>query len=416
MLIRRDLLDGRCPEGMEIVQLSHEGGAPFSHIYMEAQIFTPDSKRLVLHNYTDSHGENYRDPRHQYFLCDLEDAGKLTPLTEEANVTAPVISPDGQFFYYFVNETDKPEGRLTLKRRRLTGGKAETVAVVDGPVPGTQLRIFREIYTISTIRADGKMLAIAVFLGDGSRKNPDWGLLVFNLETGGVQLILHGPSWCNLHAQYCRTGDAEGMRDILIQENHGCLIDPNGQFEILVSGRGADIHVIRDDGTDFRTMAWGRDGVEFCQGHQCWRGQSRKAITSTVTVIHETYHEHWLVEGEPNDFTDHLGKETPKGIRNVLSRDFAKPHFMHFATERTGNTLISDYWDDGMQYVYLMKLGAAAMPAQKLTYLLNTQTPVSGVLGIHTHPFLSPDGTMGFFNSCESGATQAYMIRNLPSL
>ncbi len=31
----------------------------------------------------------------------------------------------------------------------------------------------------------------------------------------------------------------------------------------------------------------------------------------------------------------------------------------------------------------------------------------------HIHPFLSPDGTMGFFNSDESGLLQAYMVRGL---
>ncbi len=33
--------------------------------------------------------------------------------------------------------------------------------------------------------------------------------------------------------------------------------------------------------------------------------------------------------------------------------------------------------------------------------------------GAHIHPFLSPDGTMAFFNSDESGLLQAYMIRGL---
>jgi len=29
----------------------------------------------------------------------------------------------------------------------------------------------------------------------------------------------------------------------------------------------------------------------------------------------------------------------------------------------------------------------------------------------HIHPFLSPDGRLGFFNSDESGLLQAYMVR-----
>jgi hypothetical protein len=44
---------------------------------------------------------------------------------------------------------------------------------------------------------------------------------------------------------------------------------------------GADIHVLRDDGSTFRDMPWGRDGNEFCKGHQCWRGRTSWAITST---------------------------------------------------------------------------------------------------------------------------------------
>ena len=31
--------------------------------------------------------------------------------------------------------------------------------------------------------------------------------------------------------------------------------------------------------------------------------------------------------------------------------------------------------------------------------------------GAHIHPFLSPDGRTGFFNSDESGILQAYMVR-----
>ena len=41
------------------------------------------------------------------------------------------------------------------------------------------------------------------------------------------------------------------------------------------------------------------------------------------------------------------------------------------------------------------------------------QPKCSWVKGAHMHPFLSPDGTMGFFNSDESGVLQAYMVRGL---
>lgn len=33
------------------------------------------------------------------------------------------------------------------------------------------------------------------------------------------------------------------------------------------TGYGIDLHVVEDDGTGWRTLPVGRDGVEFCQGH-----------------------------------------------------------------------------------------------------------------------------------------------------
>jgi hypothetical protein len=46
---------------------------------------------------------------------------------------------------------------------------------------------------------------------------------------------------------------------------------------------------------------------------------------------------------------------------------------------------------------------------RNITFLLNPRS--SWQKGAHIHPFLSPDGMMGFFNSDESGILQAYMVR-----
>jgi Tol biopolymer transport system component len=39
------------------------------------------------------------------------------------------------------------------------------------------------------------------------------------------------------------------------------------------------------------------------------------------------------------------------------------------------------------------------------------QPKCSWAKGAHMHPFLSPDGSKGFFNSDESGILQAYMVQ-----
>lgn len=406
---RPDLLDDRSPEGIEVVQLTDEPDVPSSHIYMEAQIFAPDSTRFVLHRSCHAHGSDPHDPEHRYLLCDLTSDCALSPLTHETGATGPSISPDGRRLYYFVNETVTGGGRLTLKRVGLDGSGRETLFVLDRALPGTDFHPSR-IYPLSTLSSDGRRIAISCFLGDGETEGAPYGLMVFDIEGASVELILQGPSWCNIHPQYCRSTDVEASHDILVQENHGNTHDLRGNVDGLTGGTGADIHVIRDDGANFRNMPWGRDGNERCQGHQCWRGRSEWGITGTVTV---DVSEAQLIEGRAAPHTGHVGINTPGGLRNDLSRDFPNPHFYHFGTDIAGTRIVSDASrEGGGGAIYLAELGEAGEePLQNPRYLLSPRT--SGQKGVHIHPFLSPDGTMAFFNSDESGMLQAYMIRGL---
>lgn len=406
LALRPDLVDPEAPSGTEIIQLT-SGSVPHCHVYMEAQVFTPDSKRFVLHRSAHAHGSDKNDPEHRYLLCDIEDGCSLAPLTEERGATAPSVSPDGRWLYYFVNETEVNGGRLSLRRVGLDGTERETLLVLDAGLPETGQRPSR-IYPLSTVSSDGRRLALSAFLGDGQTEDAPFGLMVFDLEKAAVDVVLQGPSWCNLHPQYSRSNDPGARRDILVQENHSNKATPSGEVTTLVSGLGADIHVIRDDGSDFRTMPWGRDGNEHCQGHQCWRGRSEWAITSTSTREPRSAR---LIEGRALPDQGHLGLKTPGAVRNDLTRETEHPNFYHFATDAEGTRLISDTGpmnEEGR--VVVAELGA---PGEGLlTNLRRVAHPRSSwAKQAHIHPFLSPDGTLGFFNSDESGVLHAYMVR-----
>lgn len=406
---RPDLLDAESAAGIEVIQLTGEPDVPSSHVYMEAPVFTSDSKRFVLHRSATAHGSSQSDPNHQYLRCDLDDDCSLHPLTDEVGATGPAVSPDDKYLYYFVNETTVGGGRLTLKRVNLDGTGRETIVVVDQALPGTRFRPSR-IYPLSTISSDGRRLAISAFLGDGQTEDAPFGLMVFDLEQASVSLICHGQTWCNMHPQYCRSTDTEARHDIMIQENHGNEASITGSITRLVGGEGADIHLIRDDGTDFRNLPWGRDGNEFCQGHQCWRGRTAWAITSTGA---RRPPEAQLIEGRAAAHAGHIGSRTPGGARNDLTRDFPNPHFYHFATDLAGRRLISDAapLNKGGR-IYVADLGEPGQaPLSNFRYLLNPKS--SGEKQAHIHPFLSPDGKLGFFNSDESGILQAYLIRGI---
>ena len=72
-----------------------------THIYPEAPVFTPDSRRFVYSRF-----RSVDQPR-EYWICDLGAAEMgahgLRPLTtpeEEPSVHGPVVTPDGQWFVY----------------------------------------------------------------------------------------------------------------------------------------------------------------------------------------------------------------------------------------------------------------------------------------------------------------------------
>jgi hypothetical protein len=404
---RPDLLDAESPKRLEVFQLTTGPDLSGAHLYMEAQIFTPDSKRFLLHRSATAHGGSNSDPKHKYYVCDLDNGGALSPVIEDLGCVAPSVSPDGRFVYYVVDETTPGGGRLTLKRVNLDGTDRRTVMVVDAPLPGTKFRPSK-IYPLSTISSDGKRFATSCFLGDGRTEGAPFGLMVFDLEKAAVNLVIHGQTWCNMHPQYCRSTDPEASHDILIQENHGNVCDANGGIVKLTGGEGADIHVLRDDGTNFRNMPWGRDGNEFCQGHQCWRGRTTWGITSTGT---RNPRGAFLIEGRAAPHAGHIGIQTPGGVRNDLTRDLKEARFSHFAGDLAGRRFISDAgpWNDGGR-IYAADFGAPGKdPLHNWRFLLNPRSTCKKES--HIHPFLSPDGTMGFFNSDESGILHAYMVR-----
>ncbi|NQU09856.1 PD40 domain-containing protein [bacterium] len=412
MIPRPDLLDARSPAGLEVFQLTDEPTGA-CHVYMEAQVFTLDSRRLVVHRSAHAHGSDPRDPEHRYLLCDLADGGRLTPLTEELGATGPSVSPDGQWLYYFINQTAVNDGQLLVKRVRLDGTQRETLLVIDAVLPGMTTRISWP-YPLSTISSDGRRLATSGFFGDGRTPDAPWGLLVIDLERATAAVVLAGPTYCNLHPQYSRSADAEASHDLLIQENHGNHCDPTGKTTTLVAGAGADVHVIRDDGTAMRDLPWGRDGEEFCQGHQCWRGTSAVALSTAgyPATGADGIHDERLLEGMAGPAQDHRGRAGQGVQRQDLSRSYpGRPRFFHFATDRAGQRLITDGDPDPVRgcRLYTAELGEPLRePARNWTYLVDMRTDWASC---HPHPFLSPDGRLGFFNSDESGRRQAYLVR-----
>ena len=126
--------------------------------------------------------------------------------------------------------------------------------------------------------------------------------------------------------------------------------------------------------------------------------------------------EEHLIESQPVAHEAHVGLGNSRGVRNDLSATFPGPHFCHFATDIQGTRLVSDAGPrDERGPLFLARLRAPGHgPFYDPTYLMRPRS--SWDKTVHVHPFLSPDGSMAFFNSDESGVLQAYMISGLDHL
>ena len=417
---RQDLLTPESPEGLRLVQITTNPDANNSHIYMEAHIFTPDSRRFVYQRFRNFDPGDHNKTAHDtiLYLCDIEDGFSLRQLTDEVGAKAPSVSPDGKYLYYIVDQAVPGGGKAILKRLSLDSYERETLLVIDSPIPGTNYRPSR-FYVLSTISSDGKRLAASAFLGDGQTEGAPYGLLVFDLVDCSVRLVYEHPEFCNMHPQYCQSKDAEASHDIMIQHNHGSLCDSQGKnMKLVADDIGGDIHVIRDDGTNWRDVPWGRDIDEHVHGHECWRGEGLSVIGGVwlgpMDPVQRPIVEAWPVPTDEN--TSHLGKNLPGAHRNLITREIENPRFNHFAFDPSGTKMVSDwirYAAEGRRgedcRLFIGTLPEGEDSCLKVRYLLHPGCSWSGHLA-HPHPFLSPDGQKAFFNSDIDGTLQICMV------
>jgi hypothetical protein len=411
---RPDMLDAKSPAGLRVVQITTDARQPSWHVYTEAAVFTPDSRRFVFVRQTQPGPVSYGGRGRQYWLCDIPDNFGLRPLTDEPGmIRGTAMSTDGKWFYYIVEDPEITGVALVLRRVSLDTFRPETVFVIRDQIPGTNYRP-SQVYLLSTISSDGGRLATGCFLGDGRTEKSPWGLLVFTLEPPSVRVVPLGADFNNLHPQYCRSADPQFAHDVLVQHNHGAVVDASGRTIKPLGGSGADLHVVRDDGTNWRDIPIGRDGVESVQGHQAWRGR----LPSVLSAMNLPQGRKGIREGFPISTTDqisHTGSRIPGGRSWDLQTEGGNPAFWHFGVDDSGFHLVTDTkdFDPGTKkrrsYLFVGRLTSVANPGLKLRYLLETRA--SGVdQPMHPHPFFSPDASMAFFNTDVDGPPQVWMV------
>ena len=405
--------DGRSPKGVSVFQLTNdEKGAAL--VYPDLPCFLHDGRRFILHGQAGP------------MVCNLDKGASLRPLFESPGGGRPfTVYPNGRFVAFHERQSDAG-GHFKLWRMDVDTGKIELVYERAGRIPGTPIDAGK--LSVATVSSDGRRFATVAFLGDGHTQNAPYGIVVIEPGRDSVAVVAEDKDFFNGHLRYCASTDPEASHDLMIQQNHGSELDEQGRAVVHLGppcDGGADIHVVRDDGGDWRDMPWGRDGQESCIGHQLWRGGSRAGVTVTLQNADTSYG--WadgtrqeVVAGWPvqtDKSRPHLGRRNAGARRVLLSEGFEGGRWCHFGLDATGLRAVLDTFPiyngirAGME-VWIAGARDETSPL-KFRYILNSGMTFGGKRWDHAHPILSPGGQELFFNSDLTGVSQAYMVTGL---
>jgi len=402
-------IDRNSPDGIHVYQLTDDPQSA-GLVYPDQPSFLADGRRLLVNTSTGP------------VICDPDDGGTQRPIFSDEERRHLALTFDGQYAYY--PQQSKDEGSLTISRIDLDSLRVEDVFHAEGLLPGTSIRADR--FGISTVSSDHYRVACGLWLGDGNTPDAPYGIVVLDLENGETRIVAEDRDFCNPHLQYCRSTDPVATHDLLVQMNHGVHTDAEGKLLVALGPppeKGTDIHAVRDDGTNWRDLPFGRDGHESCIGHQIWRGFGTSAVT--VTLQNEDTSYGWadgsaqeVVAGWPmatDKNAPHIGLLNPGARRMVLTEGFVKPRFCHLADDASGLKFVFDTFPiyDGRYAGMHVYIGSAPDEETPFTfrYILNSGVTFTGNKGhMHAHPIISPDGRRLFFNSDITGKPQAYMV------
>ena len=402
-------VDNNSPEGLQVFQLTDDPKGA-SATYPDLPSFLADGRRLVLNT---SDGP---------VICDPDDGGSLRPIFPAGEGKGITVSYDGRYGFFSETVTDG-DGSLTVSRVDLETLEIEELFHADGLMPGTDLRADR--FSFATVSSDNRRLATCLWLGDGNTADAPFGIYCLDLDRGKANFVVADVDFYNPHLRYCPSTVPEASHDLLVQMNHGSHFAPDGTCLLglgPISDLGVDIHAVRDDGSNWRDLPFGRDGIESNIGHQIWRGRGTSVVTVTLQNPDISYGwadgtEQGVVAGWPiltiKD-QPHRGALISGARRVVLSEGYTRPRFCHLASDTTGLKFVFDTFPiyDGNRAGMLVIIGSAPNEESPLNfrYLLNSGVVFTGMKGHdHAHPILSPDGGRLFFNSNMTGVPQAYM-------
>jgi hypothetical protein len=345
--------------GLEVLRLTSQPCIS-GNIYPEHPASTPDGHRFIFYRMLPLSAQA------TFWVADTV-MRRIRQITDEPDAQAPVVSPDGRWFYYSV-------GQAIWRMSPDTFEREECYAIPSG---------FGSSVGIRSISADGKRFLTAVRTLSGS-----YGVAVIDLQQEKPWVVFEGPDVRNPHEQYSRNTH----RKVLVQVNDGIQMDEYGNILKLVGSNGASLHVVNDDGSGHVKLAIGSSLLERVQGHQCWVGDKDMVITT----LHrrDSPGKPWIqdrvVTIVPGESTYHVVGQGPG--------------FTHVHTMPDGRFWVADCNRTAGIYVGSTITG-------RFRLLCSSGATFGAAQYTHPHPFFLGDGRTVGWNSDVTGVPHVYCAR-----
>lgn len=344
--------------GILVIRLTNEPCVSH-HIYPEAPISTPDGNRFIFARRPGLGGKT------TFWIGDLN-LLSVRQITDEDNASAPVVTPDGKWFFYSVGRQIK----------RMSPDSFEREVVFEAPPE------LERVGGIVSVDYSGTR-----FLAGARDRSGQYGLAVIEPLAGKARIVYSNKDVRNPHGQYSKNAE----RKVLIQVNNGIEVDAHGNIMKLVGEKGASLVVVNDDGSGPVTLKAGFSMLERVQGHQCWVGPENKVIT----CLHrrETVGSPWI--------QDRIVTVVPGEEYKIVGQGKG---FTHIHTSPDGRWWISD--DNKTADIYI---GSVKTARYKLLH--RSGSTFGSAQYAHPHPFFLGDGKAVGWNSDVTGVPQIYVAR-----
>jgi len=371
--------------GARIIQLT-SAAAISNNIYGEQPYTSPDGKRIII-----ARCQDFCFDEEGSLLVHELDTLKITMVVRRARGVRGVFNAawSGLLYYW---SPDRKLMRISL----MTLEQEEVYREEDpsAPLPGSSVSPDQRYVIGMTPRLKGP----------GA---PVFQILRLDLQKKVREVILEHEGIYNPHLQF---NPVDG-KHILVQNNRGWRLKPDGSIERPNPDPGTTLFVIDSDGKNLTHVPVGPPITAGCTGHECFVADTGKILFSTG----------WTMKGWEES---ELDKRFPEGNIFTAMPGAAKPdvfpahdhRFNHVCASRCGKYFVADSHAKGGIFhkgqIYCVSLVIGNLQTGRCRVLVeDSQASGGGNQCTHTHPYLTADNRYVIYNADPGGTPQVYAAR-----